>query len=200
MSRKLSRVWRILSVRDKKTVAMATVVRPTESWTASETAPPCRSSPPQRCLSCTSARFVPRHAFTVTLPPFYRDIKNRRVDTKMAVFALPYNATLLSGSCSCSALLPLSSGSALPTDFRENVAGPCSNKTNPTLPPAGTGMRQNWHFRPFPLLPGATPSRCWGRAVWGAPGPGMRPCAAQGAIQMPSKSWVGRQNTLLVLG
>ena len=29
MSRKLSRVWRILSVRDKKTVAMATVVRPT---------------------------------------------------------------------------------------------------------------------------------------------------------------------------
>ena len=33
---------------------------------------------------------------------------------------------------------------------------------------AGTGMRQNWHFRPSPLLPGATPSRCWGRADLGA--------------------------------
>ena len=124
----------------------------------------------------------------MTLPPFYRDIKNRRVDTKMAVFALPYNATLLSCSCSCScsALLPLISGSALPTDFRENVAGPCSNKTNPTLPPAGTGMRQNWHFRPFPLLPGATPSRCWGRAVGGTRArnaplrrPGCHPDAVQ---------------------
>ena len=31
----------------------------------------------------------------------------------------------------------------------------------------------------------------------GPPGPGMRPCAAQDAIQMRSKSRVRRQNTLL---
>ena len=55
-------------------------------------------------------------------------------------------------------------------------------------------------FPPLPLAsrshakPLLGPSRLGG---WGPPGPGMRPCAAQDAIQMPSKSRVRRQNTLL---
>ena len=64
----------------------------------------------------------------------------------------------------------------------------------------GTGMRQKLAFPPRPLAsrshakPLLGPSRLFG---WGPPGPGMRPCAAQDAIQMPSKSRVRRQNTLL---
>ena len=77
-----------------------------------------------------------------------------------------------------------------------------AQRNQPTLPPArsssqGRECGKTGISAPPPCFQEPRQAVVGGRADWGPPGPGMRPCAAQDAIQMPSKSRVRRQNTLL---
>ena len=103
------------------------------------------------------------------------------------VGGLPLSLAKGEGQCPASACC---SRRALPNEINQlcRRRGPArrdGNAAKLAFPPLPLASRS--HAKP---LLGAEP-------IWGPPGPGMRPCAAQDAIQMPSKSRVRRQNTLL---